>query len=119
MDLSRTPAAAAEAAAEAVRDLNHTTVHAVGAYEYPSEVSAVLGSLSELATRLPQALDQASAWLVRADQEGRLTSDTDTAPDALVDMAAIALADARAIAGQLTAALRTATSHTAHLGGIA
>lgn len=117
--MTRTPAQSAEVAAEAVRDLNTLTRHPVGAYEYPSEVSAVLGSLSELATRLPQALDQASAWLVRADREGRLTSDTDTAPDAQVDMAAYALADARALAGQLTAALRTATSHAAHLGGVA
>ena len=70
----RPPAQWADDAAEAIRSLNHATAttHADGGYGWPGDVDAVLGSLTLLAQRLPQACHQAAAWLTAAHAEGRV-----------------------------------------------
>src|SRR5919202_6696385 len=64
----------ADAAAEAVRGLNHATFAGTG-YEVPSDVYDVLGQLSTMLARLPQALSQAADWLAREQAAGHVGHD--------------------------------------------
>lgn len=68
-----TPARRAAQAAEAVRALNHLTIAYAPGYESAADVDQVLAGLRELATRLPQALQQAARWLAAAEAQARLT----------------------------------------------
>ena len=114
-----TPAEAATVAAEGVRSLNHATVSGTG-YEWPSDVGDVLNSLTTLAQRLPQALDQAGRWLEREHNAGRVGHDRGDAHafDA-VDQALTCLDDAHAAADALATALAGAAGHASHLTGVA
>ena len=69
-----TPATCASAASAAVRDLNHLTQD-TDAYEQPADAAAVLAALSELASRVPQALLQAGRYLEREALFGQLAVD--------------------------------------------
>jgi len=60
----------AEALAEAVRVLNHQTLH--GALESPEDAGVVLSALATMAHRLPQLLDQVGHWLDAEAQAGHL-----------------------------------------------
>jgi hypothetical protein len=99
-----TPAGLADAAAEAIRALNHATLPGSGGLAYPGDVYSVLIALSLLAARLPQALAQAETFLVAQLTAGRIvivdgahTGD----PDAAVAQAAACLHTARAAAHAL------------------
>jgi hypothetical protein len=62
------------ALAEAVRVLNHATgSHAAEALEFPSDVDAVVQSLTEAAQRLPQLIEQLTQWLTEQRDAGRIT----------------------------------------------
>lgn len=111
------PAGAAQAAAEAVRDLNRATLF--GGYEWPADVDAVLAALTTLAQRLPQAIGQGAGWLGREHDAGRVAHDTPggnvaaTVFEALSDLdVAVQWAD------ELARALDQARQHTAHLRGV-
>ena len=65
--------AAAHAAAEAVRYLNHATF--TGGLRDPSDVDAILGDLQTFMERLPQLLSQLGAWLLAECAAGRVRSD--------------------------------------------
>lgn len=113
------PVEHAEAAAEAIRWLNHATIH--GGYQWPSDVDAVVGHLLMLAERLPQALEQASRWLSRQHEAGRVGIDDVGAPvaaDVAVEAAVTALAVARSQAGELARDLRRARSLTTRMTGV-
>ena len=97
------PADHAEAAAEAIRALNHATLrHGDPAgYEWPSDVDAVIANLQLLADWLPQALRQAQGWLVDQQAAGRVGHDT---PDRKTEFAVAV------VAGYLDEAISGATS---------
>lgn len=112
------PAGAAQAAAQAVRDLNHATVSGTG-YAYPSDVYEVLGALVLLAQRLPQALTQAGVWLDREHDAGRVGHDSGEALKLASDLSAalLGLSDAVGHAAALATALDQAQQSTARLHG--
>jgi hypothetical protein len=94
----------AEAAAEAIRAINHVTFHD-RALPYPSDAYRLIGELITLAERLPQALQQTAQRINRWQDAGELGIDAGTAyagdPErAAVDTVAGLLAAAIA-AGQL------------------
>ena len=75
---TKTPAELADDAAEAIRRLNHATIHfapAAEGYGYAGDVDEMLANLLVLVDRLPQALRQASSWLVKEAQAGRVRHD--------------------------------------------
>jgi hypothetical protein len=110
-----------EAAAEAVRALNHATL-GVGrpdGYEWPADVDAVVAGLTVLVQRLPQALSQAAAWLERADAAGLVGQDADGDPAAGAGTAVVLLRFAAALAQVLARDLAGIREVTCHLTGTA
>jgi hypothetical protein len=79
----KTPAQLADAAGDAIRALNHTTIGSQADWEYPGDAYSVVGGLSYMAGMLPQAIDQIAQLLKRLEQEGYLKSDRDTLADDL------------------------------------
>jgi hypothetical protein len=109
----------AEAAAEGIRWLNHTTIH--GGYELPSDVDSVIGQLQTLAERLPQTLTQAHRWLAAEHQRGRIGLDNETSAYAVETAVIGALFELRLAvvrAEALAEALRTAHRHTTRMTGV-
>jgi hypothetical protein len=104
-----TPAAAANIAGEAIRDLNHRTFAGPGrhmsGWEYPSDAYRVLGSLGYLAGGLPQVLEQIDRFLVQLQDAGHVGIDTGTQwegnPAGAIEAATLALRAARQAAGTL------------------
>jgi hypothetical protein len=116
---SRTPAEHAEAAAEAIRWLNHATIR--GGYEWPSDVDDMIGQLLTMVERLPQALDQAGHWLAREYAAGRIGVDdmgNPVSPDAAVTAVESALGIATADAMTLAADLRSVRRFSTRLTGV-
>ncbi|MBP8533707.1 hypothetical protein [Streptomyces sp. MK37H] len=64
-----------DAAAEAVRQLNHATRATGGGLEYPGDAYSTVANLKTLAQRLPQALEQIEAFITGLHADGHLTSD--------------------------------------------
>jgi hypothetical protein len=113
----RSPHEHAQAAAEAVRWLNHVT-RDPGGYSWPSDVDDVIAELHVMAQRLPQAMEQAGRWLQSAVRAGQVGHDNGADPAATV---ADALADLDAAIGaaeDLAANLSLVHQATAHLTGI-
>jgi hypothetical protein len=110
-----------EAAAEAVRSLNHATLWGGCAqgYAWPADVDAVLAALAVLVQRLPQALSQAAAWLERADAAGLVGQDADGDPAAGAGTAVVLLRIAAARAEVLARDLAGVREVTCHLTGTA
>lgn len=98
-----------DTAAEAIRSLNHETRSDMCV----PDVYQVIGNLSTLTHRLPQALDQLTRILERALQGRELRVDLDAAdhvgdPLAAITAAAGALDHARIATGELNQLLETA-----------
>lgn len=74
MDLNRTPAQIADAAAEQLRALNHRTLDAK-AFGQPGDVSETVDALARVVQYLPQALRQIEAGLERLHDEQRIRLD--------------------------------------------
>jgi len=111
-----TPAALADQAAEAIRALNHATINYRGnGYVYPANVNDVLANLATLGQRLPQALDQAQAWLERQDKAGLLGHDTLGTATSTIDQIAAHLEEAGAHAERLATSLDAAAQGASHL----
>ncbi len=82
---------AADAAAEAVRALNHATLPAACGLTGPADVYDVLGALAALAGRLPQALTQLQGFLDIECEAGRVAVvDGDFAGDPVAAVATLA-----------------------------
>lgn len=108
----------AEQAASAIRALNHLTRPAVAELTDPLDAAEVIGSLAQLASMLPQLLDQLARWLQREQHADRLRVDADApAPDPAqaVHAAAGALRHAADCARRAGHALDIAHQHTAYL----
>jgi hypothetical protein len=101
----------AEAAAEAIRAINHVTLHDA-ALPYPSDAYRLIGELSTLAERLPQALQQTAQRISRWQQAAELGIDPGTVyagdPDRAAVEAVVGLHAAAIAAGQLRDALSQA-----------
>jgi hypothetical protein len=75
---------AANAASEAVRELNHATI--ITAKVAPSEAYAVIGALSQMLSRTPQALGQLLAALQHRHDAGQLAHDNIGIDAAMMDL---------------------------------
>ncbi|WP_143670262.1 hypothetical protein [Streptomyces antimycoticus] len=64
-----------DAAAEAIRQLNHATGKPGGGLEYPGDAYSTVANLKTLVQRLPQALEQIEAFITSLHTDGHLTSD--------------------------------------------
>jgi hypothetical protein len=71
----KTPAALADEAAEAIRNLNHATLSRREGWQYPSDAYDVVGDLARLATMLPQALQQAGKFFDDLVESGHVGVD--------------------------------------------
>lgn len=118
MDLTKTPAALATDAAEAIRGLNHLTIgldHK--GYENVADAGAAAYALRTLVERLPQSLDQLGTALQGFAADEAIRMDDGTDPAQAVAECTAALAVARPILGQLLAQLATVSARTSHMGG--
>src|SRR4051794_18855146 len=109
--------AAAFTAAESIRTLNHATRGRAG-YEWPSDVSTVLGELLAMSQRLSQALGQAARWLDAAETAGRVGHDRGADVRTAVEDVLADLDRARREAGSLALALESAHCGAGHLTGL-
>ena len=111
----------AEAAAEAIRALNHATIVSgdPAGYQWPSDVDSVIGNLQLLAERLPQALQQARDWLADQLDAGRVGHD-DPARKATFAAATVVgyLNEAEVCADALATTLAKARRESSHLTGV-
>jgi hypothetical protein len=111
----------AEAAAEAIRALNHATIRRAdpASYEWPSDVDSVIAHLQLLAEWLPQALRQARDWLADEIVAGRVGHDT---PGRKATFAAATvvgyLTEAEFCADVLATTLAKAHRESSHLTGV-
>jgi hypothetical protein len=110
----------AEAAAEAIRSVNHATIWPDSAddYEWPADVDAVVSSLELTAGRSSQALEQAARWLERASEAGRVGHDKDGDVRETVATAGVLLRFAASRAECLARDLAGVRQLTSHLTGI-
>src|SRR5664280_2096755 len=105
----------AHAAAEAARGLCHSTIWLnSGAYEWPSDVDAVVGEIGSTVERLRQALDYAEQWLTQEQAAGRVGHDDRKDAAVTVELAAMALTSARVELGRAVHSLQVAQSSTSH-----
>jgi hypothetical protein len=103
-----TAAELASAAAEAIRGLNHASMSAPRAeLEYPADAYEVMGALSAMAQRLPQAIEQTQRFMDRLHDAGRLRHDSGAPALLAGDLIALRVAtdDAVTMAGMLARAL--------------
>jgi hypothetical protein len=97
----RAPGAAAETAAEAIRELNHLTIFLdLGGYTHPADVADVLAQLTVAVQRMPQALDQAARWIENEQEAGRLAHDAGADVADHVQRMTVWLANARQSLGE-------------------
>jgi hypothetical protein len=113
------PAAAANIAAEAIRDLNHRTIgHGQnGGWRYPSDVHRVLIGLEVLLGRLPQTLKQTEQRLGMFDAR-HLKVDPGDEPNGPHDAIVLIARELRKANGHIArtvAALSTAEAATSRL----
>jgi len=111
----------AEAAAEAIRALNHATIrHGDQAgYDWPSDVDSVIGNLQLLAERLPQTLRQAREWLADEMVAGRVGHDTPGRKAAFAAATVVGyLNEAEFCAETLATTLAKARRESSHLTGV-
>ena len=106
----------ARTAAEAIRGLNHATLHEDGLGQ-PSVAYDVTGALSLAASRLPQLLTQITRYLDRALAAGRLGHDLGEDPARNISAAGTFLHDARASAAALAGDLDQAQQQLAPVNG--
>jgi hypothetical protein len=113
------PVQHAAAAAEAVRALNHATVHVRGQDGYASaeDVDEVLAQLAALAQRLPQALEQAARWLERAGTTGHVDHDRGLDGDRAATLAGVLMRAGAAAAQTMQRRLEETRQITSHLTG--
>lgn len=105
MSAHKTPADLADAAAEAVRALNHVTHLTQSGWEYPADAYSVIGGLREVVQHLPQLYGQIADLLqtladgdhIRSDQGDSGADNVVTACDGL----ARATGDAEAMCAAL------------------
>ncbi|MEW2402175.1 hypothetical protein [Streptomyces sp. NPDC046862] len=124
MDLNRTPAQIANAAADEIRTLNHRTIDRK-AFEQPGDVAATVEALTRLVQGLPQSLQQLEAGLNKLHDDQRIRLD-DLPPEAVsqqemrrrVVTVTSALQEARVTLSRLDHQLKWAVAPLSHMGGL-
>lgn len=111
-----TPAGQADAAAEAIRALNHLTQTPQADWEFPGDAYAVVGNLAMAAHRLPQALDQVASLVRSLAEGGRIRHAKGGDVSEEVAEALEALREAAGAAGAMGAALDRAHAALGPLG---
>jgi hypothetical protein len=115
MDLKREPQEMARGAAEEIRCLNHRTINR-GSFTYPGQVAVTAEGLKEMASRLPQALQQMRAGLAELEQAEKIRMENDSAPGPHVADVNQCLEDAERAARSLQDALQGAHSTLFSMG---
>lgn len=115
MDLNREPQEMARDASEEIRALNHRTINR-GSYTYPGQVAVTAEGLRDMASRLPQALQQMRAGLAELEQAAQIRMENGSAPGPHVADVALRLEDAERAARSLQAALKEAHSTLFSMG---
>jgi hypothetical protein len=124
MDLDRTPARIASAAAEEIRALNHRTLP-VGAFHdadgfrgvAPARLSGTVQGLLTLTQRLPQSLQQIRRGLQQLEEEQQIRMTNGQEPGDAVSTALRALLNAEEAFKAAEHALQTAGTPMAAMGG--
>lgn len=107
----------ADNAADAIRQLNHSTRPATGGLAEPSDTDQIIAALASMTGMLPQLLSQLAHWLDHQHHQGQLRVDDPTLLDttqtvhALIDR----LREATRCLQSTTAELDAAHQHAAHL----
>ncbi|MFB8182582.1 hypothetical protein ACFC8N_42665 [Streptomyces sp. NPDC055966] len=117
MDLNRTPAQIADAAAEEVRALCHVTHPFKADWTQPAQISDTAHNVALIVDRLPQALKQLGAGLRMLEEKGAVRTDDGTDVAKRVGAALRALLNAQQALTVIQGALREATGSLSHLGG--
>jgi hypothetical protein len=122
MDLNRTPAEIATAAAEELRALNHRTLDPK-AFPQPGDVSDTADALARIVQYLPQALRQLDAGLEALHDEQRIRLDDVPANEvsaqeiqSRVFKVVSALREARVGLSQVDDEMRRAKGPLSHMG---
>jgi hypothetical protein len=115
MDLNREPPEMARGAAEEVRCLNHRTINR-GSYTYPGQVAVTAEGLRDMASRLPQALQQMRAGLAELERGAQIRMENGSAPGPHVADVSLCLEDAERAAHSLQRALQEAHSTLFSMG---
>lgn len=110
------PVAQARAAAEAIRRINHLTFDGSSELDQPSHVQSTVAALAELASRLPQALDQLDRQMNTLAETGGLYDDRGRSAKQTTRSAVTRMRRAGAVAQSLAAVLNDAASDLSHLG---
>jgi chromosomal replication initiation ATPase DnaA len=122
VDYSKTPAQAADDAAEAIRTLNHVSFDG-DAFAHPGDIYNTVMALLSMVQRLPQAIEQAEHRLYSMLDAGAVYDDRDPTRENRIDAAvsveetASSLTEARVFAKSLAGALEGAVIELSHLGG--
>lgn len=117
MDLDRTPATIADAAAEEVRALAHTTHPFKAPWRQPSEISDTVQNTALIVDRLPQVLQQLSQGLQGLHEKGAVRADDGGDAGERVAAARRELESVWRALQVLQEPMRRATAHLSHLGG--
>ncbi|KPI31432.1 hypothetical protein OV320_2648 [Actinobacteria bacterium OV320] len=122
MDLSRTPAQIATAAAEELRAFNHRTLDAK-AFAQPGDVSEAADALARVVQYLPRALRQLETGLERLHEEQRIRLDdkppAETSQQDIFDRVTtvvLALREARVDLSRLDDRMREVKGPLSHMG---
>ncbi|NED11273.1 hypothetical protein [Streptomyces sp. SID9124] len=83
--MSNAPQDFADAAAEAIRGLNHASWSGTEELTYLGDAYEVVASLKVLAQRLPQCFEQLSHFLVNLTESGAVTADYGVAGEHLAE----------------------------------
>lgn len=114
--MSQNPARYLSAAAEGIRDFNHTSRAARRDWEYPSHAYTGIGNLSYLVGMLGQAIEQSVVPVAMTHAQGRVRIDGNGDADAKVAELVKAQEDAVAAAAALTAAVQRMHNATSPMG---
>lgn len=117
MDLNRTPARIADAAAEEIRALNHRTLDPKASLPTPPDVAGVAEGINALLQRLPQALEQAGRALEGMADRNEIRMDNGADPARAAAEAGAALLEVRDHLQAAGSAMQDAVNQLARMGG--
>ena len=113
------PVLHARAAAEAIRQINHLTIHGDGELDDPHRLADVLSALAQAAERLPQALHQLARVAGRLGERDDLYDDRNSWRDAATTCGLVKLnLQSAAVVGTLADDLRNAAADLNHLRAV-
>ncbi|MGC9540193.1 hypothetical protein [Streptomyces sp. UG1] len=111
-----TPGRIASQAGDLIRQFNHETISTGDGWQYPPHAYDAIGSLAYLVRMLPQALEQSVHPVMHTHECGRVAIDGGGDPDEAVKHMRTALANAKAAAGLLSAAVGHLHAATSPMG---